>query len=119
VEWCGEITDMPAFHDTLCLFAMISEPSGCPNASLEAMASSLPIVATAVGGAREQIEHDLNGLLTPPRDPEAMATALMELLTQPTLRAQMRQAAHARAVTHFSLEKMASSYLRLCLEPAA
>ena len=114
MEWCGEITDMPAFNDTLSLFAMISEPSGCPNASLEAMASSLPIVATAVGGAREQIEHGITGLLTPPRDPEAMASAILELLTQPTLRAQMRQAAHARAATHFSLEQMASSYLRVC-----
>lgn len=113
VEWCGEITDMPAFHDTLSLFAMISEPSGCPNASLEAMASSLPIVATAVGGAREQIEHGINGLLTPPRDPEAMAAAILELLTQPIRRAEMRQAAHARAATHFSMEKMVSGYLRV------
>ena len=119
VEWCGEITDMPAFHDTLSLFAMISEPSGCPNASLEAMASSLPIVATAVGGAREQIEHGLTGLLTQPRDPEAMAAAILEMLTQPTRRAEMRQAAHARAATHFSLEQMASSYLRVFQESDA
>jgi glycosyltransferase involved in cell wall biosynthesis len=113
VEWCGEITDMAAFHDTLCLFVMISEPSGCPNASLEAMASSLPIVATAVGGAREQIEHGISGLLTPPRDPEAMSRAIMDLLTQPRRRAQMRAASLARAQTYFSLEKMISSYLRV------
>jgi glycosyltransferase involved in cell wall biosynthesis len=54
VEWCGEISDLTAFHDSVCVFAMISEPAGCPNASLEAMASSLPVVATAVGGAMQQ-----------------------------------------------------------------
>ena len=46
--------DMNAFHAGLDVFAMISEPAGCPNASLEAMAAALPVVATNVGGACEQ-----------------------------------------------------------------
>ena len=115
VEWCGEIDDMPAFHDTLCLFSMISEPSGCPNASLEAMASSLPIVATAVGGACQQITHGITGLLTPRRDTAALAAALIELLEDPARRSRMRTAAHARALDAFSVNTMATSYRRVCL----
>ena len=115
VEWCGELTDLSTFHDTLCLFAMISEPSGCPNASLEAMASSLPVVATAVGGARQQVEHGITGLLTPPRDAPALAAALIELLGDPARRSHMRASAHARATESFRVETMAKNYRRLCL----
>ena len=115
VEWCGEISDLAAFHDSVCVFAMISEPAGCPNASLEAMASSLPVVATAVGGAIQQIEDDVTGFLTPPRDVESMATALIRLLEDDELRSRMRLAALERVKTHFSLEQMAASYRSVCL----
>lgn len=115
VEWCGEVSDLAAFHDSLCLFAMISEPSGCPNASLEAMASSLPLVATAVGGACQQVVHGMTGFLTPPREPVPMANALLQLLIDHELRARMRAAAHARALAHYSLERMAADYRRACL----
>jgi glycosyltransferase involved in cell wall biosynthesis len=47
---------------------MISDPAGCPNASLEALASGLPVIATDVGGASEQVIDDLNGFLVPARD---------------------------------------------------
>ncbi|HTV23114.1 MAG TPA: glycosyltransferase, partial [Polyangiaceae bacterium] len=55
VEWCGELADTRAFLSELDLFALVAEPAGCPNASLEAMALGLPVVATAVGGMSEQI----------------------------------------------------------------
>jgi glycosyltransferase involved in cell wall biosynthesis len=115
VEWCGEMSDLTAFHDSVCVFAMISEPAGCPNASLEAMASSLPVVATAVGGAMQQLEDGVTGILTPPRDVEAMASALMRVLEDDDLRSRMRVAALARVKTHFSLDHMAASYRSVCL----
>ncbi|MDP1590977.1 MAG: glycosyltransferase family 4 protein, partial [Prosthecobacter sp.] len=114
VEWCGEISDLAAFHDSLCVFAMISEPAGCPNASLEAMASSLPVVATAVGGAMQQIEDGVSGLLTSPRDVEAMAAALLRVLEDDDLRSCMRVASLERVKTHFSLDQMAASYRSVC-----
>jgi glycosyltransferase involved in cell wall biosynthesis len=115
VEWRGEISDLTAFHDSLCVFAMISEPAGCPNASLEAMASSLPVVATVVGGATQQIEDGVTGCLTPPRDAEALAAALMRLLEDDEVRSRMRVAALARVKMHFSLDHMAASYRSVCL----
>ena len=110
VEWCGEISDLAAFHDSVCVFAMISEPAGCPNASLEAMASSLPVIATTVGGAMQQIDDGVNGFLTLQRDCKAMATALMRVLEDDELRSSMRRASLERVKTHFSLDLMAASY---------
>ncbi|WP_395719519.1 glycosyltransferase [Prosthecobacter sp.] len=115
VEWCGEMNDLAAFHDSLCVFAMISEPAGCPNASLEAMASSLPVVATAVGGAIQQVDDGVTGFLPPPRDAEAMATALLRLLEDDELRSRMRVAALDRVKTFFSLDQMAERYRSVCL----
>lgn len=115
VEWCGEITDLEAFHDSICVFAMISEPSGCPNASLEAMASSLPVIATAVGGANEQVDDGVTGFLTPARDVGAMATALMRVLEGHEVRQNMRIASLRRVKELFSLEKMAARYREVCL----
>lgn len=115
VDWCGEISDLAAFHDCVCVFAMISEPAGCPNASLEAMASGLPIVATAVGGAIQQIEHGVTGFLTAQRNAEAMAAVLMHVLEDDEMRSLMRIAALKRVEEHFSLGAMAESYRRVCL----
>ncbi len=119
VEWCGEISDLAAFHDSLCVFAMISEPAGCPNASLEAMASSLPVVATSIGGAMQQIENGVTGFITPPRDVETMATALLRVLEDDELRSRMRVASLERVKTHFSLDRMSASYRSVCLEATA
>jgi glycosyltransferase involved in cell wall biosynthesis len=116
VEWCGEATDLMAFHDSLGVFAMISEPAGCPNASLEAMASSLPVIATAVGGAVQQIEDGVTGFLTPARDAEAMAAALIRVLEDDDLRSCMREKSLERVKTHFSLDQMTESYRRTAFQ---
>lgn len=115
IEWCGEISDVSSFHDSVCVFAMISEPAGCPNASLEAMASGLPVVATAVGGAIQQIEDGVTGFLTAPRDSNAMAEALIRIIEDDNMRSRMRVASLQRVKKHFSLDAMAESYRRVCL----
>ena len=63
---------------------MISEPAGCPNASLEALAAGVPVVATDVGGASEQIVDGVTGRLVARRDAAALAEAIVESwLTRP------------------------------------
>jgi glycosyltransferase involved in cell wall biosynthesis len=79
VKWCGHLEDIASFMADLDIFAMISEPAGCPNASLEAMAAGLPIVATDHGGAAEQVIHGVNGLLVPRADTEAFAESLVAI----------------------------------------
>lgn len=114
VEWLGEVTDIFGFLRETDIFAMISEPAGCPNASLEAMAAGLPIIATDVGGACEQILHGETGLLAPPREPAPFGEALLELVVDRNKRIQFGDAARRRAHESFSVERMVRDYRRVC-----
>jgi glycosyltransferase involved in cell wall biosynthesis len=115
ITWVGE-QDSTTFLAQLDLFAMVSEPSGCPNASIEAMAAGLAVVATDVGGARDQIVHGETGLLVPRGDSCALGEAIAELARDPARRAAMGHASHARAVEMFDVRRMASDYARICLD---
>ncbi|XYH95495.1 glycosyltransferase [Sorangium sp. So ce1128] len=115
VEWVGELADTRAFLSDLDMFALIAEPAGCPNASLEAMAEGLPVVATAVGGMSEQVDDAVTGRLVPPADAAALAGALVELAADPALRARMGAAGWERARERFSLERMVRDYVGVCL----
>jgi glycosyltransferase involved in cell wall biosynthesis len=66
------------------------------------MAFGRPVVATAVGGLREAVEHERTGLLVPPRDPVALRAALERLLGDEALRRRLGEAARARARERFS-----------------
>jgi glycosyltransferase involved in cell wall biosynthesis len=114
LEWLGSVSDIATFLSGLDLFVMISEPAGCPNASLEAMAAGLPVIATNVGGASEQVLDQITGRLVPPRDPVALADALVELAWDRKGRADFGQAGYRHASAHFSVERMVSDYRRLC-----
>ena len=113
VEWVGEISDMAGFLGELDLFVMVSEPDGCPNASLEAMAAGLPVIATDVGGASEQVIDGQTGKLLARKDTEALAGALVELAWDSASRHRMGLAGLERIRSHFSLERMAESYRRV------
>jgi glycosyltransferase involved in cell wall biosynthesis len=115
VEWLGELPGSAALLDEVDLFAMISEPAGCPNASLEAMARGLPVIATDVGGASEQVVDGLTGRLVPRGDAEAFAAALVELGNDATRRATMGAAGRARAEARFDARRMVADYRRVCL----
>jgi glycosyltransferase involved in cell wall biosynthesis len=64
--------------------------------AVEAAIAGCPIVASDVGGLREVVEHGANGFLVPPRDPDALAAALDDLLDDPELRKLMGEANRAR-----------------------
>jgi glycosyltransferase involved in cell wall biosynthesis len=120
IEWCGELPDTREFLAGLDLFVMISEPSGCPNASLEALAAGVPVVATDVGGASEQIVDGVTGRLVPRRDAAALAEAIVELARDTRGRADFGAAGRAHVREHFSLEGMLDGYMAFCgLQPAS
>ncbi len=113
VRWCGELPGTASFLASLDLFAMISEPAGCPNASLEALAAGLPVVATDVGGASEQVLDGVTGRLTPRGDTAALAEAIIELAGDEKKRARFAAAGAAHVRENFSLEGMIESYCAL------
>lgn len=75
---------------------------------LEAMACGVPVVAAAVGGLRDTVVDRGTGLHVPPRDPEAIASALAMLLANPTLRAELGNAGKLRARTRYSWDRVAA-----------
>lgn len=75
---------------------MLVNPSlseGLPNIILEAMALGVPVVATAVGGVPELIQHELNGLLVPAQDSIALSEAILQMAAAGETRARFRSAA--------------------------
>ncbi len=81
-----------------------THPDPFPNVVLQAMAVGTTVVAADVGGAREQVEHDVSGLLVPMGDPDALADAISRLLADPEERARLATAGVTRVRFSFSAE---------------
>ena len=75
-------------------------------AVLEAMAAGLPVIVSAVGGLPEIVEDEVNGLLIPPKDVEALARGLARLLESPDLARRLGQKAREHIEARYSLERM-------------
>lgn len=113
VEFVGATREVAGALAGLDLLLLSSTREGCANAILEAMAAGVPVVATAVGGTPELIEQGVTGLLASPRDPQALAERLIELLTNPAKAEAIRAAARARVREQFSVERMVEAHERL------
>jgi L-malate glycosyltransferase len=113
VSLIGPLEDPRSLLWALDIFVMPSRMEGLGVAVLEAMACGVPIVACAVGGLREAVEHGRTGLLVGPKDPSALARALTRLATTPRLRAAMGAAGRETVVARFAMEKMATRTLEL------
>jgi glycosyltransferase involved in cell wall biosynthesis len=113
IKFLGEQQDSSLFYRRLDLFVMISEPAGCPNASLEAMAAGLPVVATDVGGASEQIADGITGRLVPRGDAASFADALVALAQNQELRTRYGRAGRERIAALFDVNRMVDDYCRI------
>ena len=94
----------------------MAEPAGCPNASLEAMAAGLPVIATDVGGMSEQVEDGVTGRLVGREDVEGLAAAVVEAASDRDRRAAWGEAGKRRVAERFGLERMIAEYHRVCLD---
>jgi glycosyltransferase involved in cell wall biosynthesis len=101
----GPARDVERYLAAADVFALSSDAEGFSNALLEAMSSSLACVATDVGGNAEALDGGA-GVLTPPRDRDALAAALGELLANEERRKAFGAAARRRAVETFGLARM-------------
>ncbi len=105
---------MPGLYREADAFVFPSRDEGMPNALLEAMASGLPAVATAISGNQELILHGETGFLVPPEDAQALAEVLSRLLADPALRRNLGAAGRRKAETEYSWRSVAQRYLELC-----
>jgi glycosyltransferase involved in cell wall biosynthesis len=80
-HFTGIRQDMPEMYALMDVFALPSHREGFPRAPMEASAMTVPCVVTDIRGCREAVEHGRNGLLVPLGDVEALAEAIVELLT--------------------------------------
>jgi len=103
------------FLPALDLFVLASRNEGMGRALVEAMASGLPVVATAVGGMPEVLEEGRAGLLVPPGDPQAIADAITRVRNEPRLADGFGRRARARSVV-FGAGRMNHALLRLYRE---
>ncbi|MGL4422612.1 MAG: glycosyltransferase family 4 protein [Gemmataceae bacterium] len=90
-----------------------SYTEGLPNVVLEAGAAGVPVVATAVGGTPEAIHSGRTGILIPPGDPSAIATAVNQLLDDPQLARKLGAAAQELMREQFTFEAQARLYEQL------
>lgn len=80
VRFLGVRRDVPRLMGLADSYLMSSAWEGMPMVLLEAAASGLPIVTTSVGGNREVVENEETGFLVPPRDPEALGSAMLRVM---------------------------------------
>jgi glycosyltransferase involved in cell wall biosynthesis len=86
-----------------CVVASTGDRDGLPTAVLEAMASAVPTVTTAVNGLADVAVEGVTGLVVPERDPVALAAAIDRVLGDPSWAAELGRAGRTRVVERFSL----------------
>jgi glycosyltransferase involved in cell wall biosynthesis len=102
----GTIQDVPGFLSELDIAVLCSRSEGMSNAILEYMAAGKAIVATAVGGNVQLLEHERHGLLVPAGDSHRLAEAMIRLLDDSVFAIRLARAARQRVEEHYSREAM-------------
>ena len=109
----GSRDDVAVLLRTMDVFVLGSQREGISNTVLEAMASGLPVVATATGGNFELVERGVTGDLVPPGDSAALAAAIRAYASDAARRRAHGAAGRARAERLYSLGGMMNRYAEL------
>ena len=113
VHFLGVRSDVPEILRALDVFTLTSLTEAASLTLLEAMASGVPVVMTAVGGNPELVRDGIDGLLVPRGDAAATARALLQILGDPAAAAAMGSAGRQRVIDHYQLEATVKAYLDL------
>lgn len=120
VTFLGYRNDVDALMRAADGLLLASRWEGLPNVILEALVAGLPVVATDVGGVRELVEDGVSGLVVPPDDPAALATAIVRLTEAPPEERQAFVAAgRARVLARYALDQVMERWDALFTELAA
>lgn len=113
VDWYGQIDDPFPYYEAADVFVLASRHEGAPNALMEAMSCGLAvIVSDASPGPLELVRDDESGIVVPVDDVEALAGAIVRLVSDRALRARLGDAARARAA-EFEPSKTIAAWTRL------
>ena len=109
----GEVRDVRPYLNAADAFTLSSRREGLPMAVLEAMSMELPVVSTAVGSIPEVVDPDRTGLLVPPADPVALASAMTMLTDRPESSLRRMGASGREAVSdRYGVSAVADSWDR-------
>jgi sugar transferase (PEP-CTERM/EpsH1 system associated) len=111
VWMAGDREDVPVLLRLMDVFVLPSLGEGISNTILEAMATGLPVVATAVGGNLELVEEGFNGSLFPVGDVRGFTSSLVSLLEDDEERARRGSNARARVCSRFDWNRTVDAYL--------
>lgn len=120
---CGHHQHVQSFYEAADIFICPSDTEGLSNAILEAMAFSIPVIATDVGGNPEIIVHQVNGLLVPPKNIPALKDAICSLVSNRSVRQKLGHSGYDTVLSAFSFNrrtlKIEDLYTRLVKEKNA
>ncbi|HSU04383.1 MAG TPA: glycosyltransferase [Acetobacteraceae bacterium] len=112
IHFAGHVAAPAPFYGTFDLFALSSDTEQMPISVIEAMAAGLPVVSTDVGDVRMMLAQE-NAPFVGPTDDAALASSLLTLLRDPSLRRQVGDANRARAARDYDHETMFQAYAAL------
>jgi len=106
IIFAGFRSDLKEILSAMNLLVIPSLLEGFPMVTLEGMAMAKPIVATKIDGINEQITSGESGILVPPRNPIALAEAILKLIHDKELSKRLGRSARNKVEKEFSVEKM-------------
>jgi glycosyltransferase involved in cell wall biosynthesis len=116
-ELLGQVSNMAALFASVDMVVLPSYREGLPKSLIEAAACALPLVTTDVPGCREVVTHEVDGLLVPVKDANALANAIERLHLNPVWASQLGLAARQKAIAEFDerivIEKTLAVYEEL------
>lgn len=117
LRFMGVRGDIPDLMNAADGYVMSSAWEGLPIVLLEASASGLPVVATDVGGNREVVLEGKSGILVPPKDHEALARSMLQIMALPQeIRVSMGMQARQHIEDHYALDKLVDQWEALYWE---
>lgn len=117
LTYLGPLRDVRPAIAAAQVVVLPSYREGVPRTLLEAMAMGRPIVTTDVPGCRDAVEHEVNGLLVPVRDPEALAAAMLRLAQERALRQTFGNRGRVRAQDLFDSRVVSDSVISFVEQP--
>lgn len=116
VRFLGKRDDIPTFLSHADIFALTSRHEGFPNVILEAMAASLPVVATPAGDTEFIVKDGITGFIVPHNSPEDIAARLIELAGSPKIRKDMGIKGRQRVENLYNFDQLTSELISIYRE---